>query len=48
MVAGDEPTSADFHVAKVDAAHIVVQQVSGQAGQPGGFVDGIGKPLSLV
>jgi hypothetical protein len=48
VVAGDEPTSADFHVGQIAAAHLVVQQVAGQAGQPGGFLDGIGQPVGLA
>jgi len=47
VVAGDESASADFHVGQMAAAHLVVQQVAGQAGQPGGFVDGIGQPVGL-
>jgi hypothetical protein len=45
MVAGDEPASADFDGGQVTAAHLVVQQVAGQAGQAGGFVDGVGQPV---
>jgi len=44
-MAGDEPASADFDVGQFAAAHLVVQQVAGQAGQAGGFVDGVGQPL---
>ena len=45
MVAGDEAAPADFDVGQVAAAHFVVEQVAGQAGQAGGFVDGVGQPL---
>jgi hypothetical protein len=35
VVTGNEPTSADFSVGQVAAAHFVVEQVAGQAGQAG-------------
>jgi len=48
MAAGDESASAYFHVDQVAAAHLIVKQVTGQAGQAGCFVDGIGQPFSQV
>ena len=48
MLAGDEAASADFDVGQVAAAHLVVQQVAGQAGQAGGFVDGVGQPFGRL
>jgi hypothetical protein len=48
MVAGDEPASANFDVGQVAAAHLVVQQVAGQASQAGGFVDGVGQPVGWL
>src|ERR1039457_3038857 len=47
-MAGDESAPADFDVGQVAAAHFVVQQVAGQAGQARGFVDGVGQPLGWV
>ncbi len=48
LMAGDEPASADFHVDQVAAAHLVVQQVAGQASQLGSPVDGVGQPLGWL
>ena len=45
VLAGDQAAPADLEVVQVAAAHLVVQQVAGQAGQPGGLVDGVGQPL---
>ena len=45
VLAGDEPASADFDGGEVAAAHLVIEQVAGQAGQAGGFVDGVGQPF---
>ena len=45
MLAGDEPPPADLDVGQVAAAHLVIEQVAGQPGQPGGLIDGIGQPL---
>jgi len=42
------PASADFFVSQVAAAHLVIQEAARQAGQAGGFIDGIGQPLGLV
>ena len=42
VVTGDEPATADFDIGQVAATHLVVQPVSGKAGEPGGFVDGEG------
>ena len=44
VLAGDQPPPADFDVGQVAAAHLVVEQVAGQAGQAGGLVDGVGEP----
>ena len=44
VMAGDDPASADLHEEQVAAAHLVVEQVTGQAGRAGSFVDGIGQP----
>jgi hypothetical protein len=43
VMAGDESASADFDVGQVAATHLVVKQVAGQAGQSGGFIDGVGQ-----
>jgi hypothetical protein len=40
VLAGDHAAPADFEVGQVAAAHLVVEKVAGQAGQPGGLVDG--------
>jgi hypothetical protein len=45
VLAGDEPTPADLDVAQVAAPHLVIEQVAGQPGQAGGFVDGLGQPF---
>jgi hypothetical protein len=45
MAAGDEPPTADLDVGQVAGAHLVVQQVAGQAGQRGCLIDGLGQPL---
>jgi hypothetical protein len=39
VLAGDEPPPADLDVRQVAAAHLVIEQVAGQPGQAGGFVD---------
>jgi hypothetical protein len=39
---------ADLDVGQVAAAHLVVQQVTGQAGEPDGFTDRVGQPLGWV
>jgi hypothetical protein len=44
VTAGNASASADFDVGQVAAAHLVVQQVAGQASQAGGFIDGISQP----
>ena len=44
VLAGDQAPPADFDVGQVAAAHLVIEQVAGQAGQPGGLVDGVGQP----
>jgi hypothetical protein len=48
VMAGDEPASANLDVGQVTTAHLVVEQVAGQAGQAGGFVDGVGQPCGWV
>ena len=45
MLAGDEPPPADLDVGQVAAAHLVIEQVAGQPGQPGGLIDGVGQPF---
>ena len=45
VMAGDDPASADFDEEQVAAAHLVVEQVPGQASQAGSFVDGVGQSL---
>ena len=44
MLAGDQAAPADLDVGQVAAAHLVVEQVAGQAGQAGGLIDGVGQP----
>src|SRR5438552_8498400 len=47
MLTGDQAASADLDVGQVAAAHLVVEQVAGQAGQPGGLIDGVGQPPAV-
>ena len=44
VLAGDQASPANLDVGQVAAAHLVVEQVTGQAGQAGGLVDGVGQP----
>src|SRR6266567_5222729 len=44
VLAGDQPSPADFDVGEVAASHLAVEQVAGQASQPDGLVDGVGQP----
>ena len=44
MLAGDQAPPADLDVGQVAAAHLVVEQVAGQAGQAGGLINGVGQP----
>ena len=44
VLAGDQAPPADLDVGQVAAAHLVVEQVAGQAGQAGGLIDGVGEP----
>lgn len=44
VMVGNEAASTEFDLGQVAAAHLVVQQVAGEAGQAGGFVDGVGRP----
>ena len=46
MLAGDQAPPADLDVGQVAAAHLVVEQVAGQAGQAGGLIDGVGQPAA--
>ena len=39
-----EPPPADLDVGQLPAPHLVIEQVAGQPGQPGGLVDGVGQP----
>jgi hypothetical protein len=39
VLAGDDAAPADLEVVQVAASHLVIQQVAGQAGEPGGLVD---------
>jgi len=45
MLSGDEPASADLHVGQVPAPHLVIQQVTRQAGQAGGLIDRVSQPF---
>ena len=47
MLAGYEPPPADLDGGQVAAAHLVVEQVAGQAGQAGGLIDGVGQPPAV-
>ena len=47
VLEGDQPPPADLDVGQVAAAHLVVQQVAGQAGQAGGLIDGVGQPTAV-
>ena len=44
MLTGDQAPPADLDGGQVAAAHLVVEQVAGQARQPGGLINGIGEP----
>ena len=45
-LAGNEPPSADFVAAGQGAAsHLVIQEVTGQAGQAGGRIDAVRQPF---
>jgi hypothetical protein len=39
VLAGDDATPADFEVGEPTGAHLVVEQVAGEPGDLGGFVD---------
>src|SRR6516225_215518 len=45
VLASDEAPSADLPVGQVAYAHLVVEQVAGQAGQASRLVDGVGQPF---
>jgi hypothetical protein len=45
VLACDQAASADLEVGEVPAAHLVVEQVAGQAGEAGGLIDGVGQPF---
>ena len=47
VMVGNEAASTEFDVGQVAAAHLVVQRVAGEAGQAGGFVDGVGQPPGM-
>ena len=47
VLAGDQAPPADLDVGQVAAAHLVVEQVAGQAGQAGGLIDGVGQPPAV-
>ena len=43
VLEGDQAVPADLDVGQVAAAHLVVEQVAGQAGQASGLIDGVGQ-----
>jgi hypothetical protein len=45
VLARDQAAPADLEIGQVPAAHLVVEQVAGQAGESGGLIDGVGQPL---
>ena len=47
MLAGDQAATADLDAGQVAAAHLVVQQVAGEARQAGGLIDGVGQPTAV-
>ena len=47
VLTGDQAPPADLDVGQVAAAHLVVEQVAGQAGQAGSLTDGVGQPPAV-
>src|ERR1022692_1089783 len=47
VLAGDDAAAADLDVAEAPGAHLVVEQVAGQAGDLRDLVHGVGDPLGL-
>ena len=47
VMVGNEAASTELDIGQVAGAHLVVQQVAGEAGQAGGFVDGVGQPPGM-
>jgi hypothetical protein len=47
VLAGDQAAPADLDGGQVAAAHLVVEQVAGQAGQADGLIDGAGQPSAV-
>ena len=47
VLAGDQAPPAGLDIRQVAEAHLVIQQVAGQAGQPGGLMDGAGQPPTV-
>lgn len=48
VLACDDGAAADFEVGQPPGAHLVIEQVPGQPGDQGGFVDRVGPAAPLT